>query len=195
MTNKALRSFLLFTCVFSASAAAQVGEAYVSFGQSLFRNNRLGRDGSTTYKINDGFRLGARLTLNTYRFFGHEFGYGYTRSKLGVEGAADEVSLTTQQGFYNFLAYAFPEGSTFRPFLAGGGHFTTFYPPGSSAGYGGGVTKFGINYGGGFKVKVSPIFAIRLDLRDYYTGKPFDLLDQNGRLHQVEVSGGVGIVF
>ncbi|MEO7649640.1 MAG: outer membrane beta-barrel protein [Bryobacteraceae bacterium] len=194
-----IRSALLLLCAFATVAPAQVGEISLSFGRSLFKNNKLGTElGSTAnYQIRDGFHMAARMTLNTKRFVGHEFGYAYNRSHLGLGGARvdDDISVPVHQGFYNFLVYGTPEGSRIRPFAAGGGHFSSFYPPGASVSYGNGITKFGVNYGAGVKVKVTPIFNFRVDIRDYLTPKPFDLVNRSGPLHQVEVSAGVGFMF
>jgi hypothetical protein len=187
--------FLLGTC--AAVSSAQVGEISLSFGDSIFKDNLLGAfDSATQYKVKDGFRISARLTLNTKRFIGHEFGYGYSRSKLGLTGgASDEASMPVHQGFYDFLLYASPEGSRIRPFVAGGAQFSTFVPPGASVTYGTGTTKYGGNFGGGVKVKLTSIFALRLDGRDYVTTKPFDLPGKSGALHQIEVSAGLGLYF
>src|SRR5438874_193979 len=96
-------------------ASAQVGEVSLSLGESRFTNNSLGSDPSVgEFKITNGFRLAFRLTLNTYRFFGHEIGYAYSRSHLAVPG--QEVGMPVHQAFYNFLVYATPEGSRIRPF-------------------------------------------------------------------------------
>lgn len=192
-----IKSALLLLCACATIAPAQVGEISLSFGRSLFKNNSLGSDsGSTTnYLIQDGFHMAARMTLNTKRFVGHEFGYAYNRSHLGLQGSLDQVAVPVHQGFYDFLVYGTPEGSRIRPFAAGGGHFSSFYPPGASVSYGNGITKFGVNYGGGVKVKVTPIFNVRVDVRDYLTPKPFDLVNRSGPLHQVEVSAGLGFMF
>src|SRR5881409_1567303 len=111
-----LRSVVFLLC--AASASAQVGEVSLSFGDSLFKDNKLGStsDLLTQFKVVDGFRVTARLTLNTKRFIGHEFGYGYSHSKLGIVGAPDEASMPVHQGFYDFLVYGLPEGSPVRPF-------------------------------------------------------------------------------
>jgi hypothetical protein len=189
-----LAIFLL--CAFSGVGAAQVGEVSLSFGESLFKDNVLGfADAATQFKMVNGFRVTARLTLNTKRFIGHEFGYAYSRSKLGIVGSSDQVGTPVHQGFYDFLLYATPEGSLIRPFLAGGGQFSTFVPPGASVTYGTGTTKYGGNFGAGVKVKVSAIFAVRLDVRDYVTTKPFDLIGKSGALHQIEASAGLGLYF
>jgi len=148
----------------------------------------------TQYRVGDGFRIGARFTFNTKKFLGHEFGYAYSRSKLEFAGQPNS-SMPTHQGFYDVLVYLTPEGSVIRPFAAGGGHFTTFVPPGASATYGTGETKFGVNYGAGVKAKLGPKYMLRFDVRDYLTRKPFDLIGRSGSLHQIEASVGFGIFF
>ncbi len=186
------RLFLLCgLSVMMGVAHAQVGEIGVSIGKNSFRNNDLGTlDGISRYKIDGSFRLGVRFTLNTYRFFGHEISYAYNRTNL------EQVGTTPMhQAGYAFLAYATPEGSRVRPFAAGGGHFATFHPPGTGVYYGNGYTKFGFNYGGGLKFRITPIFALRFDVRDYATGKPFPLEDRSGLLHQLETSAGLSFIF
>jgi hypothetical protein len=186
--------FLFFS--FIGASQAQVGEISLSLGQSVFRNNKLGfTDAVTQYQIDNGFRIGARLTLNTKRYLGHEFGYAYTHPQLAVTGSGQGSGMGVHQGFYDLLVYMSPEGTRFRPFIAGGGQFSTFVQPGASVTYGQGTTKYGYNYGAGLKVRLSPIFAIRFDARDYATGKPFNLLNQSGWLHQLELSAGFGIYF
>ena len=189
-------SVVSLLCACAGVSSAQVGEISLSFGESVFKDNKLGfADAATQFKMVNGFRVTARLTLNTKRFIGHEFGYSYSRSKLGIVGAPDQVSTPIHQGFYDFLVYATPEGSRIRPFVAGGGQFSTFVPPGASVAYGTGTTKYGGNFGGGIKVKLNSMFALRLDVRDYVTTKPFDLTGKSGPLHQIEGSAGLGLYF
>ena len=192
-----LTPVVLLLCSFAPVSSAQVGEISLSLGQSLFKNNKLGSAGdlASQYKVKDGFRIAARLTLNTRRFIGHEFGYAYNHSKLGLTNAPDEANMPVHQGFYDFLLYLTPEGSFIRPFGAGGGQFSTFVPPGASITYGTGTTKYGLNYGAGVKIRLTPIFALRLDVRDYITTKPFDLIGKSGALHQIEASAGLGLYF
>lgn len=190
-------SVVFLLCAGAGLCPAQVGELALSFGQSIMKDNVLGSssDLSTTYNIQDGFRFTVRFTLNTKKFIGHEFGYGYSRTKLGIAGASDNASMPTHQGFYDFLLYGLPEGFRVRPFLAGGAQFSTFVPPGASATYGTGTTKYGGNFGAGVKMKLTSMFLLRADVRDYVTGKPFGLSGQSGALHQIEASAGLGIFF
>jgi len=187
----------------SMALHAQLGEISISAGRAAARNNVLGtaRDlagAVLEYKSETNFRLGFRFTFNSYRFFGHEIGYAYNRGKFTVSTRPPaEVGMPVHQGIYNFLAYATPEGAAVRPFIAGGGHFGTFYPPGTGVFSGNGVTKFGFNYGAGLKFRISPLLMMRLDLRDYATAKPFgeSFPDQKGLLRILEVSMGLGIAF
>jgi hypothetical protein len=192
-----LASVVLLLCAFAAVSPAQVGELSLSLGESLFKDNKLGSVGdlASQYKVGDGFRIGARLTFNTKKFIGHEIGYAYSRSKLGLTNSSQEASMPVHQGFYDFLLYLTPEGSRIRPFGCGGGQFSTFVPPGASVTYGTGTTKYGGNYGAGLKVRLTSMFAMRFDVRDYVTTKPFDLVGKSGALHQVEASAGLGIFF
>ncbi len=173
----------------AAGAYGQTAEATVSFGASIITNKAVGQievEGS-------GFRLGGRFNFNQGRFLGHEIGVGYNRTSLAV--GPDKSGMSMIQVFYDFLLHALPEGSAVRPFVCGGGGFSSFYPPGTSVSTGG-FTKFGYNYGAGVKFKVSEKYGMRLDLRDYVTGKPFgNFADVRGRLHAIEMSAGFGIVF
>ena len=196
--------------VFSLAASAQSFEASASFGRSLFTGNSKNLGTLTTnptdpqYTMNDGFAMALRMTLNSWRFFGVEFGYGYNHTGIGIPAStttglggisqttpAQTISVPIHQGFGDFLVYATPEGSHVRPFAAGGVGFNSFFPPGSSAYYGNQVTKFGYNYGGGLKVRVTSVWGVRFDVRYYETGKPFDFPNQEGRLRQMQVTGGV----
>jgi hypothetical protein len=163
---------------------------------------------SGTYSMKGGFRLVLRMTLNQGRFFGHEFGYAYSRTSLnspaittigtgtGVGAGlvttipAQSTSVPSHQGFYDFLVYAMPEGKVVRPFAAGGVQFTAFTTPGSYQR----ETKYGINYGGGIKVKVKDPWGFRLDVRQYNMSKPFNLPNASGRLLMWEFSGAISFL-
>ncbi len=191
------RTWLLLVGLMIGAVAAhgQGAEAAISAGVAIFTNKNLGALSTTdVLTLKNGVRISARLDINSWRFFGHEVGYGYNRPKL-VFGRQGEVGMSVHQGFYDFMVHALPEGSPLRPFVCAGGGFSSFFPPGSSAFSGNGITKVGFNYGGGVKVKVSPIFGVRVDLRDFVTAKPFDLPNVNGLLHNIEASAGFAILF
>ncbi len=181
---------------FSSAAFAQTGGIWVSFGESLLSNSGLGTDqtiGGTKndVRLTDGFRFGFRFGFDQGRRFGHEVQYAYNRThlKFNDQGGVEQ-GMAIHQGGYNLLYYAPPEGSRIRPFATGGVHFSNFTPPGSSATSGGGSTKPGLNYGAGVKAKVSSLFSVRFDVRQYITGKPFGLPLADGLLRQTEISAG-----
>ena len=176
--------------VVSVAAHAQVAEFSVSGGVSNLQNSSLGGG----YSLDDGWRLAFRITLNSWTLFGQEFGYAYNRSHL-IFGGQDQGGMAIHQGFYNLLMYATKEGTRIRPFVTGGGHFSNFVPPGSSATQGQGSNKFGVNYGVGIKARITGPFQIRFDARQFLTGKPFsDVLPVSGKLRQNEFSVGLGFV-
>src|SRR5581483_3991641 len=189
MMRKSLYIFLLSAC--ASVASGQVAEFSVSGGVSRLGGAELSTNPQIT--LGDGFRLAFRMTLNTYRYFGHEFGYGYAHTNIKIPGSSD-VGMGIHSGLYDFLAYARPEGSRVRPFVTGGVQFRSFFPPGTSVYYGNQVTKFGFNYGGGVKVRLTGIWGLRFDIRQYNSGKP-DILSTpqapSGRLLQTEVTAGV----
>src|ERR1700732_1832106 len=142
--------FLMGAC--AVVSPAQVGEISLNFGWAIMKDNILGLAANlqgTQYTIDNGFSLAARMTLNTKKYVGHEFGYAYSRTKLGATGLSGTQALSTHQGFYDFLLYGLPEGSRIRPFLAGGGQFTTLVPPGPNAASGQETTSYGGNLGPG----------------------------------------------
>ncbi|MEO8027979.1 MAG: outer membrane beta-barrel protein [Bryobacteraceae bacterium] len=196
-------SLLICTLAVAMPAFPQAAEVYVTGGASLLSNNSIGFDTLTTgsdtgydIKLTDGFRLGFRLNINPGKFYGHEFGYAYNRTKFRLETPpATEYGTSIHTGFYDFLFHFTPEGSRIRPFVAAGVQFSTYAFPGYSAASGGGSTKFGVNYGTGVKVKVSSLYAVRLDIRQYRNPKPFDFPGREGWLRQTEISGGFGITF
>jgi hypothetical protein len=182
----------------ASSAWGQLFEVWFNGGQSLLSNKGLGTlsasgGSKNDVTLEDGFRFSFRMTLNNESHFGHEVQYAYSRTQLNISGA--EQGMAIHQGGYNFLIYATPEGTRVRPFATGGVMFANYVPPGSSATSGGGDNKFGFNYGGGVKVRLTSLFGVRFDVRQYTTPKPFDLPLREGWLRQTEVSAGFGVIF
>jgi hypothetical protein len=174
---------------------AQLLEVGVHGGQHRLSRSALGSSSQSPnapneYSLDGGFRLGFRMTTNNDGYLGHEFGYAYNRTQLVFDATGERQGMAIHQGMYNFLTYGAREGKVIRPFATGGVHFSNFVQPGASATQGGGSTKFGINYGGGIKIKVSPMFLIRFDVRQYGTPKPFPLFNRTGWIRQMEYSAG-----
>ena len=201
---KKLAVAFLLAC--TGSAWAQYGELWFSAGQSLITNGKLGTfsvvgGSEDDVELTDGFRFGFRFATNQDGHGGYEIQYAYSRMQLrlndpaGVEPSVD-YGMAAHTGGVNYLLYATPLDVRIRPFATGGVHFTNFVPPGASATSGGGSTKFGFNYGGGIKIRVLEIAALRFDFRQYTNPKPnFGTELRSGWFRQNEVSAGIGLVF
>lgn len=180
---------------------SQALEMAVGGGVSRLTNGGLGKVDAASAQQNDyslkgGFRLVMRMTMNSGDFKGHETGYAYNRTQLvqNGEGASSQTGMAIHQGFYNYLLYPTREGSRIRPFAAGGVHFANYVPPGASATSGGGSTKFGVNYGGGIKIRVSERFLLRFDARQFLNPKPFGLINPGGWIRMNEYSTSLAFV-
>jgi hypothetical protein len=192
-------------CLITSAAPAVWGqyfEIWGDAGKSYMVSGSLGtptvRIGAkeTDVQLTDGLRFGFRVAFNSDRPWGHEifFGINNTHLKQNAPPPTFEESMHFFQYGYNFLYYANHEGSRFRPFATGGLELVNFVPPGGNPFYGGSL-KFGVNYGGGLKIRVAGPWAIRFDFRQHVMSKPFDLYLNEGWLRQNEVSGGIGFLF
>ena len=180
---------------------SQALEMAVGGGVSRLTNGGLGKVDAASAQQNDyslkgGFRLVMRMTMNSGDFKGHETGYAYNRTQLVQNGFgfSSQTGMAIHQGFYNYLLYPTREGSRIRPFAAGGVHFANYVPPGASATSGGGSTKFGVNYGGGIKIRVSERFLLRFDARQFLNPKPFGLINPGGWIRMNESSTSLAFV-
>lgn len=205
---------LLFALASAPAAWAQYTEVWFSGGETFYKNSGLGSfstlGGSPNdLKLDDGFRFGFRMNINTDTLLGYEFLYAYSRAQLvsTVPASTTGPSISTKQGMAAHtyggavLLHANHEGNRFRPFAAGGVEAINFVPPGSSATSGGGDTKFGFNYGAGLKIRLTDLIGLRLDARQYTVPKPFQgsrygiPTPANGWIRLNELSVGVGIMF
>ncbi|MBV8821012.1 MAG: outer membrane beta-barrel protein [Acidobacteriaceae bacterium] len=196
--------FTLFSSLLLLGSAAAFGQSFdasISGGASVITNNSIGQDifssgatASSQVRLNNGFRLAFRLGFDLKSHIGAEVGYAYNRSQLHFDGPpVTEQGFGIHQGFADALYYFSKENFRIRPFVAGGIHFSNFVPPGSSAQYGQGENKFGVNYGAGVKARLGEKWELRGDFRQYEQGKPFGL-GGSGRLFLNEISVGFGIV-
>jgi hypothetical protein len=216
-----MRKFAIILALgaFSSAAWGQAGELWVSGGGSLFQNSGLGTDlafsnSSNDIKLDDGWRLSFRFNFNVGDHYGAEVGYAFNHTDLDFNPAAAaaigvgtsttavgtptgsvSLGMHMHQGTFDGVYYPFTtDKAKVRPFLVAGVQFDNFVPPGASS-YNG-STKFGLNFGGGVKVHVKGMWAVRFDAREYFTGKPsFGFANNSGLLWQTEVSAGVGIGF
>jgi len=158
--------------------------------------------------MNDAFRAGLRVTVNSWEYFGHEASYSYQRCSFRYTvSPKNPASLQTNRStngegfgvhslYYNFVAHAARQNSSVRPFVTAGAG-------GSSKS---GDRYYGLNFGGGMKFRLSDYYGFRLDIRDYVTGKLKDFggavnpmlnlaRPAPGLMHNVEYSAGFSLLF
>ena len=181
-------------------AWGQAGELWFNYGESLLSNNGIGTGaafggGANDVKLEDGYRFSFRFGFNLGDHYGAEVQYAYNHTELNL-GGGSKLGMHFHQPGFSGLYYLTPDKSRIRPFATAGVIFDNFVPPGGSINYGG-QNKIGASFGGGVKVHVKGMWAVRFDVREYVSGKPdfntFALA--SGALWQTEVSGGIGIGF
>jgi len=201
--------------LFAGSVYGSGIEFWFVAGQTLISNPGLGTDdcpageGITDQQclaigalpndiaLTDGFHFGFRGGFNSGDHLGYEMGYMYNRTNLKINNAGgQEQGMAYHQVFFNGLWHFTGPDAKVRPFATAGVGFVNYAPPGSSAAYGGGSTRLGIDYGGGVKVKLTDRWGLRFDVRQVTTPKPnLGLLLTSGWLRETELSAGVGIFF
>ena len=199
-----MRRGIAVVVLFLALAAvgrAQVAEVAITGGWSAFTDSNVGFLGldavsGAQVDVDNGIRIGGRLSMNRW-FLGHEISYAWQKSTLHIEGS-EGSGMSIQNFYYNFVAHATPQGTAIRPFVTAGAGVSTFFPPGVSSVSGSGDNKFGYNYGGGLKFRLSEKFGLRVDVRDHVTGRPFEkfgVQTAGGKFHNVEYSAGFALLF
>lgn len=191
-------SLSLLVISFAALSTAQVAEVSVSLRRSQISGNDLGSFGfaELPVRLDSGYGVAVRLDLPSSRFLAHELSYGFDRDELKLS-AESQGSVTVHQFFYDLVLHLTPRDAPLRPFVVGGLGFSGFFPPESDLVQTAGITKFGFNYGGGLKFKLNRLLGLRVDVRDHVSSKPniLSLPDVTGKLHQVEFSAGVSLLF
>jgi hypothetical protein len=163
----------------------------------------------TDTRFRNGFTNGVRLTWNPHRYYGYELGYFQTQAtvetKIQATAAGSKQTFqgkaTLQQAFFDILLYWMPKNERWRPYFAGGAQAQQAgNPRGISDWTGYSTRNYGVHYGGGIKLKLMNHVLVRADLRQYLTGKPYDLhfaeiTKAGGVVRQEEASVGIAFGF
>jgi hypothetical protein len=200
----------------SGLAAAQtwevgVGGSFIRFGGQLLgsASTQNKEDDDTKLKGRPGY--GARVTLNTRGYYGHEISYFWHYADLSAKFRPDEKDPTAvllrqdrirvEEAAYNFLMYMMPRGERWRPYITGGLQMARYGAPHFEEWTQGSTRNYGANYGGGIKIRLFSRALFRADFRHCLGGKPYDLQykDENkfpgGVLQQVQGSLGISVGF
>ncbi len=195
------------------AASAQTYEiaplaSFMRMGRAPLGSMSLQDQKDTDSRIKNGVGYGVRLTWNQWNYYGHELGYIQSkntfqttlRDDANPDGVVYSDKVKVQHAFYNFIMYLMPKGERWRPFIAAGFQLHQYGRPNIPDSTVVKTRNYGGNYGAGLKLKLSKNALVRLDLRDYIGGKPYDLdfadaTKSGGLLHIVEGSFGIAVTF
>jgi hypothetical protein len=199
--------------VFLGSAFGQTVEVSLFRGLTRMSKSPMGStnlssptDDETTFR--NGSSTGLRLTFNMPGYYGHEFGLMHTQAAIrtsilqadGTTMKPVEGPVTIEGAFYNFLMYMMPKGERWRPYITGGLQAFKSNAPRIDGWPRQGTKNYGFNYGAGIKFKLQKHILVRLDLRDYFTGRPYhlafkDVTKEGKFIRQQEASFGLAFAF
>lgn len=195
-----------------ACAYAQQWELNFSRVKSPFSDAPLGTLNDKNKHDDDtrligGYGYGIRLTYNQRGYYGHEIGYNRTRATFQTKLRPDAKTINlaqdrvwVQEGFYTFLMYFMPRGERWRPYFAVGAQAHQYGAPNLEQFDRGPTRNYGVHYGLGLKLHLVPNTVLRVDFRQHFGGKPYDLdfedpTHAGGILRSMELSAGFGFTF
>lgn len=195
-------------------ALAEGGEIGFFGGGGFFANPTLkGASADVKAGFANGFGGGVVVAHNTSEHLGGEIRYIYQQHDLKASSGSTEVTKSGRSHaiHYDLLIYASPKGSRVRPFVAVGGGVKQYVGTGAetaSQPLGSVVVltttnqwKPLITFGGGVKVEMSKHIGLRLEVRDYLTPFPTDVVTpvppvkHEGWLHNIVPMAGLNFLF
>jgi hypothetical protein len=160
-----------------------------------------------------GFSAAVIVGHNMYRYVGGEIRYTWQRHNLSLEGDNASVSFGGESHaiHYDFLVHAAPRGSAVRPYVSFGGGVKIFRGTGQETARQGLddvaiLTKTNelvplASVGGGVKIALGSKAWIRVDVKDYLTPFPEDVITPvppatvGGWLNNIVPTVGIGVRF
>ncbi len=210
MKKKLLFPFLLA----AASCAAQQWEVGGALGYSFYRNATFTTPaGNGSAGFLNGFMFSIVGGHDMYRFIGGEFRYSRIENegKLRLNGQEARLDGESHAFHYDFLFHAAPRNAWVRPFVAVGGGAKLYRGTGQDRAaqtllqYGAltrtSETQPLVSAGAGVKVRLGPNALLRVEMRDYATPFPDNVITPlrssriSGWLHDIVPMAGISLVF
>jgi len=206
---------LVAAVVLCAPAAFAENYEFAVFGGGSFTTKKTvsSTAGTADAGFKPGFAAGVALGNNMYNLIGGELRYTYQKHDLKLESSSTKVTFggESHSVHYDLLIHGAPKGSRVRPYVAGGGGVKFFRGTGKEAL----VQPLGniailththqieglISVGGGVKFEFSKSAMLRLDVHDYISPVPQDIIAPvppgkiSGWLHNFVPTVGVSFTF
>ena len=210
-----LRSVPLLVLLAAApSAVAQNWEVGGGVGGSFYTSQTAASpSGTASASIAPGISASAWLGNNSSDRLGGELRYDYATGdlKLSGTGGPAQFAARTQQFHYDFLYHFAPRTSKIRPFVAAGGGIKVYTGTGTEQAYQPleqiallsrtSQTLGLVSVGGGVKFNVSARLQLRIEVHDYLTPFPVNVIAPaqggkiSGWLQQIVPGFGVAYTF
>jgi len=171
------------------AATAQQWEFGVMGGGALYLNNSVAAasvSGNTGFK--PGFSAGGWIGHNNLGHFGGEVRYLFQRNDMKVSSGGQEYTFGGQTHVihYDFLIHATSGEDRVRPYVAIGGGFKGYRGTGTERAFQPlsnlavlsrtSEWKPVVSFGAGVKWTISPRLQLRVEVRDYLTPFPKDVI-------------------
>jgi hypothetical protein len=218
-----IRTFSKYTCaaalllapgVFSQTCLAQKWELGGLAGGGFYSNATVTSPaGSGDVGFKSGPAFGAYLGQNMYRYLGGELRYEMRPADLKLTSGGTETTFAGQAHaiHYDFLIHATAAGSRVRPYISAGGGVKIYRGTGKETATQP-LSRLALltktnevkglgSVGGGVKVKVSRGLLFRLEVRDFITPFPRQVIAPapgakiSGLLHDIVFLGGIALTF
>jgi hypothetical protein len=205
---------LVLTGLAATSCVAQEWELGAVGGFGFYRNATVKNStGSGKAGFNSGLAAGLFAGNNMYERLGGEMRYMYRVGKLKVSGGGQQADFNgeTHVVHYDLLYHFADRDSRFRPFVAGGGGIKVYRGTGVEKAFQP-ANKFAlltrtqevnglVSVGAGAKVALSGALQLRLEVRDFITPFPKEVIAPSpgasikGWLHDLVPMVGIGVRF
>ncbi|MEQ1946824.1 MAG: outer membrane beta-barrel protein [Bryobacteraceae bacterium] len=183
------KSLICVAILAAATASAQEWDVGVTGGLGM-ANNLTVKNGSTS--ADAGFKNGAVFGVyggqDMYRYWSGEANYLYRRSDFKIEGNGKSATLDGHTHLItgDILAHFRPRGSRIRPFVSfgggvklmvGTGNENPSQPLGTLAALTATTETLPVGeIGAGVKIQLSKMLRLRVQVRDFISGKPQDVI-------------------
>jgi hypothetical protein len=169
--------------------------------------------GSADAGFKHGYAVGVFAGQHPFKYLSGEFRYLYRNSDLKLSSGGSEAAFEGEQHIvhYDLLIHTSPKGSRTRPFFAAGGGIKVFRGTGRESAFQP-LNSFALltktrqvvpllSVGGGVRYRLAPYAVLRVEVHDYITPFPTDIIVPapgarlKGVLHDFLPMVGIGFTF
>ncbi|MGD0436260.1 MAG: outer membrane beta-barrel protein [Bryobacteraceae bacterium] len=196
------------------AALAQRWDVGVGGGGSFYTSQTVQNPlGNASGSLSDGVAVSAWLGNNINNLFGGELRYDYEQTNLQLSsgGTSTSFGAHTNAVHYDFVLHFAPSESKVRPFVAAGGGVKAYAGTGTEQAFQplsniALLTKTNdvkalVSVGGGVKFSLAKSVALRLEVHDYLTPFPTNVIAPalgskvGGWLSDIVVMAGLSFAF